>query len=109
MKRWIGAILIACCATAGAVECNKDSSKQVLAMMLEFAKWDQSPGSAMNVYFNKKAKGHGAADRQKLVEAFANAQACLTGSHVRVNFYFGGRLIADATPEHGIRMLNAGT
>jgi hypothetical protein len=109
MKRWIGVMLITCCTMAGAVECNKDSSKQVLAMMLEFAKWDQSPGSAMNVYLNKKTKGRSAADRQKLVEGFANAQACLTGSPIRMNFYFGGRLIADATPEHGVRMLNAGT
>ena len=90
--------------STSALACDKAGAKKSLGMLREMAVWSEKGG---DVTFKWGSDWDHAAphERLALVQAFANSDACLTGRAREINFYRLGKLVAQASPTSGIRLV----
>lgn len=84
--------------------CDLDASRKVQAMSKEMGTWQEISGG---VSFNWGSDWDHANSQQRLglITAFSDADACLTGKARKIKFYRKGKLVGEASPNSGIKLL----
>ena len=78
--------------TASAVPCNKQAAVEVMTNILGLAKWHQE-GGHIAVFWTFKIEDRQAIERLKMVRAYADADACITGEAREIHFYRKGKIM----------------
>jgi hypothetical protein len=88
-----------------AVACDQEAALNVQLMLKEMATWQEENGT---IIFNWGSDWDYANSGQRLglIRAFADSDACLTGSARKIKFYRKGKLVGEASPTKGIRLLD---
>jgi hypothetical protein len=95
-------ILCALVAPAAALaQCNTAAANQVQQGFREFGVWTDN-GKAVEFKWNAVFDDLTPTEKQKLVHAFADADACIKGYARSINFYRKGKLVGRASPDRGI-------
>jgi hypothetical protein len=104
-------IIIAACAVlllaqpASAVPCNTRAAAEVMVGIREFAQW-RIEGDHLAVYWIYKIENRPMAERLKMVETYANMDACLSGEAREIHFYRKKKIMGIASPTSGIKLVN---
>ena len=90
--------------STSALACERASAQKVQRMLREMAVWQEKGGV---ITFKWGADWDHAAPHERLglVRSFADSDACLTGRAREINFYRFGKLVAQASPTSGIRLV----
>ena len=103
--------IIAACAflllgqPASALPCNQQAAFEVMTNILGLAKWHPE-GDHIAVYWTYKIEDRPALERLKMVTAYANADACITGEAREIHFYRKKKIMGIASPTSGIKLVN---
>jgi hypothetical protein len=89
---------------AGAAECNKAAALDVKQMLSEFVKSHQE-GDHLSVHWIYKIEKDPEAKRLKMVQVYADMDACLTGGAREIMFYRKEKLMGIASPSSGVRLV----
>lgn len=84
--------------------CDKADALRVRDMLSEFAKSHQE-GDHLAVHWVYKIEADSEAKRLKMVQAYADVDACLTGGAREILFYRKQKLMGIASPTSGIRLV----
>ena len=84
--------------------CDKADALRVRDMLSEFAKSHQE-GDHLAVHWIYKIEAEPEAKRLKMVKAYADVDACLTGRAREIMFYRKQKLMGIASPTTGIRLV----
>jgi len=84
--------------------CDKDASRKVQAMSKEMGTWQEISGG---VSFTWGSDWDHANSQQRLglITTFSDADACLTGKARKIKYYRNGKLVGEASPNSGIKLL----
>jgi hypothetical protein len=94
-----------CIASSGfSAECNKSAALEVKYMLAEFAKSHQE-GDHLAVYWVYKIEKEPESKRLKMIQSYADTDACLTGGAREIMFYRKEKLMGIASPTSGIRLV----
>ncbi len=86
-----------------AAECIRADALRVRDMLSEFAK-SQQEGDHLAVHWTYKIENDPEEKRLKMVRAYADVDACLTGGAREIMFYRKAKLMGIASPTTGIRL-----
>jgi hypothetical protein len=84
--------------------CDKAGAVNLQANIAQFATWKER-GGAVEVTWDDFFAGQPIDNKRKMIEAFANIDACITGTARDIRFYEKGRLMAVASPTSGISLI----
>lgn len=90
--------------STSALACDSASAKKVQGMLHEMAVW-QEKGGVVTFKWGSDWDHAAPHERLGLVRAFADSDACLMGRAREINFYRFGKLVAQASPTSGIRLV----
>lgn len=77
---------------------------EVMTNILELAKWHPE-GDHIAVFWTFKIEKRPALEQLKMIQAYANADACLTGDAREIHFYRKDKIMGIASPTSGIRLV----
>lgn len=83
--------------------CDKAGAVNLQGNIAQFATWKER-GGAVEVTWDDFFAGQPIDNKRKMIEAFANTDACITGTARDIRFYEKGRLMAVASPASGISL-----
>ncbi|OEZ91503.1 hypothetical protein [Duganella phyllosphaerae] len=89
---------------ANAGECDKTAALEAQSMLREFAK-SHIEGDHLAVYWVYKIERESDAKRLKMVRAFSDMDACLSGGAREIMFYRKDKLMGVASPGSGVRLV----
>lgn len=105
MNRIAGLLLaISVSSSAFGGTCDKAGALRVRDMLFEFAKSRQD-GDHLAVYWTYPIEKDPQEKRLKMVRAYADVDACLTGGAREILFYRKDKLMGIASPTSGIRLV----
>lgn len=90
---------------ASAVPCNTRAAAEVMVGIREFAQW-RIEGDHLAVHWIYKIEKRPIAERLKMVETYANMDACITGEAREIHFYRKNKIMGIASPISGIRLVD---
>jgi hypothetical protein len=92
-----------------ALACDKvDAAKVQLALAEMGASWSEQDGRVV-LHWGREWDGAAAPQRARLLQAFAQGDACLAGGPREIAFYRKGELVGRAAPAQGVQLLDAAT
>jgi hypothetical protein len=105
VKTLIALLLAGVCSTS-AIACDKVDAAKVQFMLSEMgAEWSDRDGR-IKLDWGWEWDGAPSPQRLRLLQAFAEGDACLTGQTREISFYRKGKLVGRASPAFGIQLLN---
>ncbi|GJL73279.1 MAG: hypothetical protein NMNS01_24780 [Nitrosomonas sp.] len=87
------------------LECDSVAAIRIQSMLREMATWKEK-NDVITFKWGPDWDETAPHDRIELVKTFSNSDACLTGRAREINFYRIGRLVAEASPTSGIRLVD---
>lgn len=89
--------------------CDKvDAAKVQLALAEMGASWSEQ-GSGVVLHWGREWDGAAAPQRARLLQAFADGDACLAGRPREIAFYRKGQLVGRSAPASGVQLLDTAT
>jgi len=89
---------------AGAATCDVAGAVRLQANLAQLASWKESKNTVEVTWTDFVVK-QGQEQQRKLIEVFANTDACITGRARQINFFGGGRLLGVASASTGISVI----
>lgn len=85
--------------------CDRDAAWNVQAMLKDMGTWQEKSGK---ITFTWGSDWDHANSQQRLglIKAFADSDACLTGSAREIKYYRKGKLVGEASPTRGIKLVD---
>lgn len=85
--------------------CDREASLKVQAMLKEMATWQEENGKITFIWGSDWDQGN-PQQRLGLIKTFADSDACLTGRAREIKYYRNGKLVGEASPIKGVRLLD---
>lgn len=98
------AIGLAFCIAAAGAECNPMAAREVQSMLAEFAR-SHVEGDHLAVHWVYKIENQPEPKRLKMVQTYADMDACLNGGPREIMFYRQNKLMGIASPNSGVRLV----
>ena len=89
---------------APAMACDSTASQKVQAMLREMGTWYEK-GGVITFKWGSDWDQAAPHERNGLIRAFADSEACLSGRAKEINYYRNGKLVGKASPTSGIRLV----
>jgi hypothetical protein len=98
-------VLICCLVPLVSLACDQDAARNVQAMLRDMGTW-QDTGGKLTFTWGSDWDHANSQQRLGLIKAFADSDACLTGKARQIKYYRKGRLVGDASPVTGVKLLD---
>ena len=85
--------------------CDREAARQVQTMLKDMATW-QEKNEKITFTWGNDWDHASSQQRLGLIKAFADSDACLTGSARGIKYYQKGKLVGEASPTRGIKLLD---
>lgn len=98
-------VFICCLLPLASFACDRDAARNVQTMLRDMGTWQEKGGKIIFIwgsdwdYVNPQ-------QRLGLIKTFADSDACLTGSAREIKYYRKGKLVGEASPTSGIKLLD---
>jgi TonB family protein len=107
-KLLILSLLLVGFATEATAACNLDGAVQLQANLAQLGRWTES-GDSVEVTWTDFVSEQSADQKRRLIEAFANTDACIKGRAREIKFFGRGVLMGVASPSTGISLIDPPT
>jgi hypothetical protein len=99
------AVLICSLLPLSSFACDQNAARNVQAMLIDMGTWQETGG---RITFTWGSDWDQANPQQRLglIKTFADSDACLTGSAREIKYYRKGKLVGEASPNTGIKLLD---
>jgi hypothetical protein len=84
--------------------CDREAAFKVQVMLRDMATWQEKNGK-INFTWGSDWDHASSQQRLGLIKSFADSDACLTGSAREIKYYRKGKLVGEASPTTGIKLL----
>lgn len=107
MKRTImlSAVFIYCLFPLASLACDQDAARNVQTMLRDMGTW-QDKGGKLTFTWGSDWDHMNSQQRIGLLKTFADSDACLTGKAREIRYYRKGRLVGEASPLTGVKLID---
>lgn len=99
------AALIYCLLPLVSFACDQDAARNAQVMLRDMGTW-QEKGGKITFIWGSDWDHANPQQRLGLIKTFADSDACLTGIVREIKYYRKGKLVGEASPTKGIRLLD---
>ncbi len=85
--------------------CDPDAARNVQAMLRDMGTWQEKSGKITFTWGSDWDQAN-SQQRIDLIKTFADSDACLTGNAREIEYYRNGKLVGEASPTAGIKLLD---
>ena len=97
-------LLAFCILPTTSFACDKVASLNVKSMLSEMGSWYEIDGM-VEFSWGSDWDMMNSQQRLQMITTFADSDACLTGTARKIKFYRQGKLVGEASPTSGIKLL----
>lgn len=99
------AVFIFCLLPLVSFACDLDAARNVQVMLRDMGTWQEKGGKVIFTWGSDWDYAD-AQQRLGLIKVFADSDACLTGSAREIKYYRKGKLVGEASPTWGIKLVD---
>lgn len=104
MRQLIVAVVLGLTLADAYAACDQVGARKSQRMLREMAVWSEK-GGVITFKWGPDWDHATPDERDRLLHAFADSEACLTGHAKEINYYRLGKLVGTASPTSGIRLI----
>lgn len=105
MKKIIFAVILIVVSSSSFAACDAAGAVQLQSSLRQLGSW-KNVGSVVEFKWGPAFDDLTPSERLKMLEAFANTDACIYGKARAIDFYRKGKLVGRASPTFGIKLVD---